>query len=161
MATNSQAIHRPRGARLLGVAFASVLAVALGVVLGSVAGCSGNAPAPPPSGPLTLEALDASVLVLPGRRVSLGFRLHTEAGEPVAEQPVGFAIVDAASTPGSDAAGATLSTDSALTDGDGVAATTLTAGLVAMFHVRATAGSAQADVMVTVSTSTGGTVLVA
>jgi hypothetical protein len=139
-----------------------VLCAALSVCAGGVAGCRGPGPtAPPPTTPRTLAAMPESISVPPGGMGTLGFELLGPTGAPLPGAVVTFAIVDDPTAPSAKAQGAALATASATTDAQGRCAAQVTAGLAAVFRVRATSADASVDVVVVVAAGDVGAVDVA
>jgi hypothetical protein len=121
--------------------------------------CAGGEEGTTPSGDRVLSAVPDEIKVNPNDTGTARFVL-TSGGVPIAGQHVTFSIVDNPAIPDVEARGATLVDSSATTDGAGVAAVDVRAGLAAQFHIRATAGAAQADLMVFVVAGPVGNILV-
>ncbi|HEY2728792.1 MAG TPA: hypothetical protein VGK52_02555 [Polyangia bacterium] len=141
---------------------ARVLCAALAACAATAAACGGPEAAPaPPTTPRTLAATPESISVPPGGMGTLGFVLLGPTGEPLPGAVVTFAIVDDPTAPSAKAQGAALATASATTDAQGRCAAHVTAGLAAVFRVRATSANAQVDVVVVVAAGDVGSVDVA
>jgi len=128
----------------------------------AAASCGGTETAPPtPTTPRTLESDTESISVPPGGPLTLTFTVRGPTRDPLPGVVVTFAIVDDPATPDAKARGATLATTSAATDAAGKCAAHITAGLAAVFRVRATSADASVDVVVVVAAGDVGTVEVA
>lgn len=116
----------------------SVVVLALA---GASVACRDRSTKPPPVGPNRIEPLHETVQVKPGMQVEVPFRLLTDEMDPqaVAGEEVRFSLVDDPSTPEDEAHGATLASDRDVTGPDGVARALVTAGLEAIFPLRAQA----------------------
>jgi hypothetical protein len=130
----------------------------------TAASCGGSESAPPtPTTPRTIESdtKSESISVPPGGPLTLTFTVRGPTGDLLPGIVVTFAIVDDPATPDAKARGATLATTSATTDASGKCAAHITAGLAAVFRVRATTADATVDVVVVVAAGDVGTVEVA
>ena len=121
--------------------------------------CAGGEQGTTPSGDRVLTAVPDEIKVNPNETGTARFVL-TSGGVPIAGQRVTFSIVDDPALPDVEARGATLVDSTATTDGAGVAAVDVRAGLAAQFHIRATAGTAQGELMVIVVAGPVGNILV-
>src|SRR5204863_7880978 len=121
--------------------------------------CAGGEEGTTPSGDRVLTAVPDAIKVNPNETGTARFVL-TSGGVPIAGQRVTFSIVDNPAIPDVEARGATLVDSSATTDGAGLAAVDIRAGLATRFRIRATAGTAQGELMVVVVAGDVGSILV-
>ncbi len=120
------------------------------LALATLAACGSEQAPPTPTTPRTLVATPPSTQVPPGGTATLVFEVDGPTGAPLPGAVVSFAIVVDPTTPDSKAQGATLAAASATTDAQGHCAARVTAGLAAVFLVRATTANATVDVVVLV-----------
>ena len=136
-------------------------AAALSIVAAGLAACGGSPSAPATTAPRTIAATPQTVWVQPGAMGTVAFTVSGPSGAPLPGAVVTFTIVDDPATPGTAAQGATLATTTATTDANGACAAHVTAGLLAVFRVRATSAGQTAEVVVVVAAGVVGTVDVA
>jgi hypothetical protein len=121
--------------------------------------CAGGDPGTTPGGDRVLMAVPDEIKVNPFETGTLRVVL-TGGGVPIAGQTVTFSIIDDPAVPDVEARGATLVDTSATTDGTGAAAVDFRAGPATRFEIRATSGTAQVEVMVSVVAGLVGSILV-
>ncbi len=120
--------------------------------LAALAACGGPPETvPAPTTPRTLQAMPETVWVQPGQTGIASFLVRGPTDALLPGATVAFAIVDDPETPGSEAQGATLAGVSAIADATGKCDAHLTAGMPAVFQVRATTANATAEVTVIVA----------
>jgi hypothetical protein len=120
--------------------------------LATLVACGGpTETVPAPTTPRTLQAMPETVWVQPGQTGVASFLVRGPTDAPLPGASVAFAIVDDPETPGSEALGATLASVTGTADASGKCDAHLTAGMPAVFHVRATTANATADVVVIVA----------
>ncbi|MDB4981422.1 MAG: hypothetical protein JWM82_2174, partial [Myxococcales bacterium] len=120
--------------------------------MASLAACGGPPETvPAPTTPRSLQATPETVWVQPGQTGTASFLVRGPTGAPLPGATVAFAIVDDPETPGSEAQGATLAAVSGSADATGNCDAHLTAGMPAVFRVRATTANATAEVVVIVA----------
>jgi len=132
---------------------ATLVACALVAAL-VVGGCAGGEAGTTPAGDRFIDADPGTIQVLPNDTGTARFVL-TSGGVPIAAQPVTFSLVDTAEIPGDETAGVTLSDTSAVTDELGVATVDVHVSDAPVVHLRATAGSAEGDLVIIVAVGTG------
>ena len=137
----------------------SLSTAALIAALACGGACAGGEAGKTPGGDRVLAGLPDEIKVNPFETGTARVVL-TSGGVPIAGQSVTFTIIDDPKVPDVEARGATLVDSKATTDGAGIAAVDIRAGLATSFRIRATAGSAQAELTVHVVAGAVGSILV-
>jgi len=132
--------------------------VTAALLLAASVGCAGGESGATPNGDRFLAADPGTIHVPPGEMGTARFVL-TSGGVPIAGAPVTFSVIDDPNTPADETVGVTLFDASDATDGDGVATVGVSVGEAPVVRVRATADSAQADLVIIVAVGTGSVVV--